>query len=430
LLPTSLFILPDGHADRCPGRRKLTLSYWVGSLDRPPTDVHACNSIRVCFEVAFDAPEVSPVPAVVSRDMAASRTGLTCIFGGNLNKRYSQHLGFVGERMAEEAVGYSIGFPSALATELASSPPQSVEVLNSDSRIVFSSQIGQPFSQQPSVCSNIVSLSSTQSPQLDSSFASVTFPISVFLQFGASIFVADLSQRNVSSKVELLQNPALSTHHSYSNAVAVLVDSENILGFSWGWEFLLKNSEETVATGHQNACCNPTICQMFLESSVCAILLYRQTKPFMANSYAEDWMFSACAFEAEKPFVETHCWLIDCRCNFSPLPSVSLCFFNQLACCAVRPVLRVGEMVELRVGLRILGLDGLKTFGGNCLESRVRFMELSLLNTSRRQKVKLKRLLRRYRPKRKTLSKLFNWERYAKAFRNSSPCLKAGVSLR
>lgn len=105
-------------------------------------------------------------------------------------------------------------------------------------------------------------------------------------------------------------------------------------------------------------------------------------------------------------------------------------FFDQLAGYAVHPVLRVGEMVELRVGSRIRGVDGSEAFSGNCLESRVRFMKLSLLNASQRQKVELKRLLRRYPPKRKVLSELFYWERYAKAFRNSSPCLKAGVSLR
>jgi len=40
MLPTSLFILPDGHADRCPGRKNLTHRYWVGSLGRLPTGVH------------------------------------------------------------------------------------------------------------------------------------------------------------------------------------------------------------------------------------------------------------------------------------------------------------------------------------------------------------------------------------------------------
>ncbi len=42
-MPTGLFILPDGHADRYPGRKILILHYRVGSLGRLPTDVHACG---------------------------------------------------------------------------------------------------------------------------------------------------------------------------------------------------------------------------------------------------------------------------------------------------------------------------------------------------------------------------------------------------
>jgi len=33
VLPTGLFILPDGQADRCPSRKILIPHYWVGSLD-------------------------------------------------------------------------------------------------------------------------------------------------------------------------------------------------------------------------------------------------------------------------------------------------------------------------------------------------------------------------------------------------------------
>lgn len=168
---------------------------------------------------------------------------------------------------------------------------------------------------------------------------------------------------------------------------------------------------------------------MILEPSVCAVLLYRQTNPFMINSYAENRMVSACAFEAEKPFVETHRWLIDCRCNFSPLPSAALRFLDQLAGYTLRPILRVGKMEELRVGSRIRGLDDLETFSGNYLESRVRFMELPPLNTGQRQKVKLKRLLRRYLLDREMSPRLFDRESDVKISRNSSPCLKAGVSL-
>jgi len=86
--------------------------------------------------------------------------------------------------------------------------------------------------------------------------------------------------------------------------------------------------------------------------------------------------------------------------------------------------------VELRVGSSIRGLDGLKTFGGNYLEGCVCFVELPLLNTGQRQKAERKRLLRRYLPNRKVSSRLFDLESGVKVFRNSSPCLKAGVSSR
>jgi len=328
LLPTSLFILPDGHADRCPGRRKLTLSYWVGSLDRPPTDVHACNSIRVCFEVAFDAPEVSPVPAVVSRDMAASPACLACVPCRHFQDGYPLLGGLVSHCVSQETVGDSVCFASTLAAEFAFSPSELVEVFNSDLRIMSLSKIHDRIRELPSACADIVSLAATESAKFQSCSSTVSFHISVFLESGPAVLEADLLKRNVSSQVELLQNLAFSAHHGDSNAVAVLVDSENVLGCMWRWSLFLKQKEKTVATGHQNACRNPTVHQMFLEPSVCAVLLYRQTKPFMVNSYAEDWMVSACAFEAEKPFVETHRWLIDCRCNFSSLPSVALRFFN------------------------------------------------------------------------------------------------------
>ncbi len=282
----------------------------------------------------------------------------------------------------------------------------------------------------PSVCADIVSLTTAESAKFQSCSSTVSFRISVFLESGPAVLEADLLKRNVSSKVELLQNPAFSAHHGDSNAVAVLVDAKHIFHSSWSWSWLLKQYEKAVATGHQDARSNPTVRQMFLEPSVCAVLLYRQTNPFMVDSYAENRMVSARAFKAEQSLVETHRWLVDCRCNFSSLPSVALRFFDQLAGYTLRPILRVGKVVELRVGSRIRRLDDLETFSGNRLESCVCFMELPLLNTGQSQKVKLKRLLRRYPPDRETSPRLFDLERDVKISRNSSPCLKVEVSLR
>jgi len=430
MLPTSLFILPDGHTDRCPSQRKLILSYWVGSLDRPPTDVHACDSIRICFETASYAAEVSPVFPILAGDMSASWACLACVFGWNLNYRYSELRGFVGECVAEEPVGYAIRLSSALAAHLAFLSPELVETLDSNRRIVLASETGQLFSEQPSLCSDIVSLRAAEPLQLQSCSASMSVTVSILLEFGSTVLEADLSQRDVSSKIELLQNPAFSTHHGNSNAVAVLVDPENILGCVWSRGLLLKHNEKTVAAGHQDARDSPTVCLMFLYSAVGSILTYGQPEPVMVSSDAEDGVTSACRFETEKPFVEPHRWMVDVAAYPAPLPSVALRFLNQLTGYACSPVLLIDEMMENRIGSRGCGVNGLETFGGNCLESYACFVEFPLLSTGQRQNVELKRLLRRCLPGRKMLPQLFNSESGVKVFRNSSPCLKAGISLR
>jgi len=66
MLPTCLFILHVEPADGGSSRKNLTFSYWVGGLGRLPTDVHACDTIRICFEAAPYTAEVPPVPAVLA----------------------------------------------------------------------------------------------------------------------------------------------------------------------------------------------------------------------------------------------------------------------------------------------------------------------------------------------------------------------------
>ena len=89
-MPTCLFILPDGHADGCPSRKNQTLfRYWVGSLDRLPTDVHARDTIRVRFEAAAYTTEIPPVPPVATADVAAVWTCLARVFGWHFKYRYA-----------------------------------------------------------------------------------------------------------------------------------------------------------------------------------------------------------------------------------------------------------------------------------------------------------------------------------------------------
>jgi len=139
-LPTCLFILPDGHADGCPSRKNLTHRYWVGSdLDRLPTDVHACDTVRIRFEAASYTFEVSPVPAVLAADVSASWTCLARVLGWNLNYWNSKLNGFAGDRVTEEPVGYPIRLPSTLAVQLSLASSELVESLDGDGCVMLPS---------------------------------------------------------------------------------------------------------------------------------------------------------------------------------------------------------------------------------------------------------------------------------------------------
>jgi hypothetical protein len=144
MLPTpGLFILSDGHADGCPSRKNLTLRYWVGSdLDRLPTDVDACDTVRVRFEAATYTTEISPVLPVATVDVAAVWACLARVLGWNLNQRYSELQGFVCECVAEESVGYAICLSSTLATQLSFPSLELVELLDSKGCLVSCCEVG------------------------------------------------------------------------------------------------------------------------------------------------------------------------------------------------------------------------------------------------------------------------------------------------
>jgi len=398
-LPTFLFILPDGHADRCPSRKNLIPSYWVGSLDRLPTDVHACDTIRIRFEVAAYAPEVSPVLPIVSGNVSASWACLARVFGWNLQYGYAELRGLVCECVAEESVWYPVRLSSTLATHLPFSSSELVEPLDGDACIVLLGQISQLFGEQPSVCANIASLSPTEPFELESCFASMSVLVSVLLQHGAAVFVADLSQRDVASKVELPQNPAIPlVHHGDSNAIGVLVHADHALRDLWGWRILLEQHEETVAAGHQNACGNPTVCQVFLQADVCAVSLDWKPEPFMVRSDAEDMVSAPCATPREETFVKPYCRMLNLRGDLASLPSVPLGFLNQLASYPSTFVLSIDHVVQCSVCVWLRDLHSLKREGRDRFEGCIGFTELPTLKMRQRCKVEPQRLLRRYLP--------------------------------
>jgi hypothetical protein len=255
--------------------------------------------------------------------------------------------------------------------------------------------------------------------------------VSVLLQFGAAVFVADLPQRDVASKVELPQNPASPlVHHGDSNAIGVLVYADHVLRGSPNWRGFLEQHEKTVATSHQNACGNPTITHVFQQPSVGSILLDGQTETLMVSSHTEDGVSTFSRLPTEEPFVKSYCWMFDLRSDLASLPSVPLCFLDKLAGYAVGLVLRVEEMVELSVAVGLLTFNRVKCGCCNSLEDAVRVLEFTVLAIRERQKVELQYLLRRYLPKGKISTQPLKVGSCVKLLRNSSPCLKAGVSSR
>jgi uncharacterized protein YcsI (UPF0317 family) len=51
---------------------------------------------------------------------------------------------------------------------------------------------------------------------------------------------------------------------------------------------LLQQDEEPVATRHQDACSNPTVCQVYLQANVCSVSLDWKFEAFMVRSEAQD----------------------------------------------------------------------------------------------------------------------------------------------
>jgi hypothetical protein len=412
MLPTCLFILPDGYADRRPSRKSLTHRYCVGSdLDRLPTDVHACDTVRVCFEAASDAAEVSPVPAVLARDVSASWACLACVSCRHFDDRYAELGGFVSECVAEESVGYTICLSSALAIQLSFPSPEPVELLDGNGCFMLCCEVGQLFDEEPGVRADVVALSSTELPELQSCFTSVSFLISVFLQYGSAVLVSDLPQRDVASKIELLQNPtAPPIHHGDSNAIGVLVYADHVLRDLQGRWRLLEQHEETVATRHQDARSNPTVCQVCLQAYVCAVSLDWKSEAFMVRSNAEDRVSMFGRLPTEEPFVKSYCRMFDLRSNPASLPSVPLGFLDELAGYVVGLVLRVEELVELSVCAGFLVFNRVKRGRCESLEDVVRVLEFAVLAVREWQKIELQYLLRRHYPHKEILHQLLQLE--------------------
>jgi len=398
-LPTCLFILPVEPADGGSSRKILILHYWVGSLDRLPTDVHACDTIRVRFEPASHTTEVPPVLPILAAGVPAFGARLARVFRWNLNHGYAELGSFVGERVAEESVWYPIRLSPAVATHLLLSSSELVEAFDGDGCVMLSSEGGQLFGEEPSVCAHMFSLLPAETPQLQSCLAFLCILVSVFLETGPTVLVSDLSQRDIPSKVELLQNPAaLLVHHGDSNAIGVLVYADQILRRVWRWRSLLQQHEETFAVDHQDACGAPSFGHVCLETDVRSILTDREAKPLTIAANRQYWMPVLRGLPGEEPLIEADCWLLNGISYFPSVPSIALGFLDELTGYVPTLVLCVDYVVQLSVCGWPRGLDRAKRRTRSFLEGCVGFMQSVLFFICQRQKVQRKRLLHRYLP--------------------------------
>jgi len=294
--------------------------------------------------------EVSPVSAVLAGDVSASWACLARVFGWNLDYGDAELGGLVGECVAKETVGYAIHFPSRFAAELSLVLPELVETLDSDCSIVQLGKLSELLCEKPSVCADMVSLSPAEVSEFESCFASMPVLVSVFLQFGSAVLVSDLPQRDVASKVDLPQNPAiLLVHHGDSNAIGVLVYADHIVNRPWRWRGLLEQHEETVATGHQDACGKPAITDVLQETPVGSIPPDWQAETLTVATDAENRMSASCSAPGEEAPVEAYRRPLNPAGDAASLPSVPLRFFDQLASYLPTSTAKVDCVVQRRV---------------------------------------------------------------------------------
>jgi hypothetical protein len=125
----------------------------------------------------------------------------------------------------------------------------------------------------------------------------------------------------------------------------------------------------------------------------CGVSLDWKSEAFMVRSDAEDRVSMFGRLPAEEAFIEADRWLLNRVGDFASLPSVPLGFLDELAGSAVGLVLRVEEMVESSVAVRLLTFDRVKCGRCKSLEDTVRVLEFAVLAVREWQY-----LLRRYLP--------------------------------
>jgi hypothetical protein len=152
----------------------------------------------------------------------------------------------------------------------------------------------------------------------------------------------------------------------------------------------------------------------------------------MVRAEAQDGVSTLAGLPAEEPPVKPYCWTLDLRSQLASLPSVPLGFLNQLAGYAVGlgPILRVDEVVQLRVSGWSVVLDCLKCVRCKPSEDAVRVLEFAVLAVREWQEVELQGLLRRHLPRQRNVAPTTSIGEIAESVPQFLPRINSWVSLR
>jgi hypothetical protein len=167
-----------------------------------------------------------------------------------------------------------------------------------------------------------------------------------------------------------------------------------------------------------------------LQADICAILLHWQAEAFMVAANRQHWVSVLGGLPAEEAFIEADRWLLNRVGDFASLPSVPLGFLDELAGCAVGLVLRVEEMVESSVAVRLLTFDRVKCGRCKSLEDTVRVLEFAVLAVREWQKVEWQYLLRRYLPQQENIAPTTSMGEQGESVPQFLPRMNSWVSLR
>lgn len=312
---------------------------------------------------------------------------------------YAISLCHMFKAMSEEPIWDAIGFPSALFTPFTLTFSEVPEPFYGDISVELFSEFDDFVRYLPHPRSNIVSLSSAESFELEPSFASRN-RVSILLKLRSSLLEPKLFGGNILSKVGLLQH-LISADYGYSDFGAVYVYTHPVLSYDGFRHLLREDGEEPEISSHDDAHYLPSVSKVFLKPLVSSVLADGKPYPLVVYTEAEDRITSLGLLEAEEPTVKANHTLVQIAvCSFSDAPSIAGCLYNELGSYMVLVHEQsIGGFVELPPAP-----NAVRSFEGflhDAKEGLIRFSKKSFLSFCRFKDVENETLLHVADPKKK-----------------------------